>query len=68
MLIAEMEERLVGLEHEQFDALLVVTNCIDFAGISCLWLSPSCTGCRPGRAAKNDLLFYQYYFSNLIDV
>ena len=35
MLIAEMEERLVGLEHEQFDALLVVTNCIDFAGISC---------------------------------
>ena len=25
------------LEHEQFDeALLVVTNCIDFAGISCL--------------------------------
>ena len=26
-----------GLEHEQFDeALLVVTNCIDFAVISCL--------------------------------
>ena len=26
-----------GLEHEQFDEeLLVVTNCIDFAGISCL--------------------------------
>ena len=26
-----------GLEHEQFDeSLLVVTDCIDFAGISCL--------------------------------
>ena len=43
----------LGLEHEQFDeALLVVMNCIDCAGISCLWLSPSCTGCRPGRVAK----------------
>ena len=42
-----------GLEHEQFDeALLVVTNSTDLAGISCLWLSPSCTCCRPGRVAK----------------
>ena len=41
-----------GLEHEQFDEALLVTNCIDFAGISYLWLSPSCTRCRPRRVAK----------------
>ena len=28
---------------------MVVTSCIDIAGISCLWLLPSRTGCRTGR-------------------
>ena len=35
--LAEVKNHWWGLEHEQLDeALLVVTNCIDFAGISCL--------------------------------
>ena len=34
---------------------------------ACLWLTPTCTGCRPGTVENDDLLLHQYYFSNLMD-
>ena len=54
------------LGHTQFDKVLLVTNCIGLTGISCSWLSPSFTGCRPVRVAYYDLLLHKWYFSNLM--
>ena len=48
-----MEERLLGSgAWVVWRTALVVTICVDFAGVSCLRLSPSCSGCRPGRVAS----------------
>ena len=62
----KMKSYWSGLGHTQFDKVLLVTNCIGLAGISCSWLSPSFTGCRPVRVAYYDLLLHKWYFSNLM--
>ena len=49
----------------------LLRNCIDFAGISCLWLLRSCTGCRTGRGSQGgehvDGYVDRYYFPSLMD-
>ena len=62
----KMKSYWSGLGRTQFDKVLLVTNCIGLAGISCSWLSPSFTGCRPVRVAYYDLLLHKWYFSNLM--
>ena len=66
--VAEVEEQLVGSGAWPVGwSIIGVTNCIDFAGISCLRLSPSCTGCRRGRVAKWWFVITPVVFSNLMD-